>query len=67
MQPIPTTIQLFDHFACEEGHLEVARLLVDSGANKEATCADGSRPLHLAALYGHVEILRLRPEPTRMQ
>lgn len=40
------------------GHIDVARLLLDAGANPDVASA-GFTPLHLAAKYNHVEIVRL--------
>ena len=47
------------HQASLNGHVEVLRVLLDAGADKEATNAWGSRPLHMAAGEGHLEALRL--------
>ena len=40
------------HFACGFAHDEIARLLIESGANVEATDSKGNTPLHYAAGYG---------------
>ena len=42
-----------------EGHSEVVRFLLDSGAKKEAADFMGSRPLHWAAMRGSAEIVGL--------
>ena len=44
------------HSAAIAGHLEVARLLVDRGADLRATDATGCQPLLYAALGGNVEL-----------
>lgn len=46
------------HCAAREGHVEIARLLLDHGANIEVT-SDGWHPLHTACVKDHVEIARL--------
>jgi len=45
--------------ACQEGHLEVARLLIDRGADKEKATNNGNTPLHLACYDGNLEVARL--------
>jgi ankyrin repeat protein len=48
------------HHAVQRGHLEVARLLCDAGANKDlADVENGSTPLYIAAEHGHVDMARL--------
>ena len=44
------------------GHLEVVRLLVDAGADKDKVNKFGSTPLYVASDYGHLEIVRLLVE-----
>ncbi|TRM57323.1 ankyrin repeat-containing domain protein, partial [Schizophyllum amplum] len=46
------------HRAAEDGHLELARLLVDHGADIEAQEEEGRTPLHLTAEGGHCEVAR---------
>jgi ankyrin repeat protein len=46
-------------FACHQGHLEVARLLLNCGADKKKTDNGGCTPLHLACFRGHLELVRL--------
>ena len=41
--------------AAEEGHIEVVRFLVESGANKDQGTTDEATPLNVAAWKGHVE------------
>ncbi len=56
------------HFACMNGHAEMAQLLIDLGADINAQDNNGFTPLHHAAKKGHsqlVENLLLeRDEPT---
>lgn len=47
------------HEACSRGHLEIARLLLQFGANHSETAFSGIRPLHEAIENGHAEIVRL--------
>jgi ankyrin repeat protein len=48
------------HVAAEAGRLEVARLLIDSGADVMARDeGDNATPLHWAAQNGHLEVVRL--------
>ena len=48
------------HFAAEDGHVEVARLLLDAGADVNAATALGRTALHSAAHYcGSVDLVRL--------
>jgi ankyrin repeat protein len=47
------------HEACSRGHLEIARLLLQYGANHSETALSGIRPLHEAIENGHVEMVRL--------
>jgi uncharacterized protein len=47
------------HRAAMQGHSEVARFLIESGADVNAACNLGSRPLHWAAEAGHMQTVRL--------
>lgn len=47
------------HTAASEGQLEIARLLLDAGAEIDALDRDASTPLHDAALRGHPEVVAL--------
>jgi ankyrin repeat protein len=44
------------HLASENGHVKVARFLLERGADVAAQNKDGGTPLHLASLYGEVEV-----------
>lgn len=47
------------HYACDRGHVEVAKLLLEEGANVNARDEARRTPLHLAALSGRVEVVQL--------
>ena len=51
------TMALF--IAAQNGHLEVVRLLLDAGSDKDAATTDGTTALLAAAHKGHLEIARL--------
>ena len=46
------------HAAVDDGHIELSRLLLESGANVHAR-NKGETPLHLASRHGHCDIMRL--------
>jgi ankyrin repeat protein len=43
---------------CYQGHVEIVRLLCDHGADVEARTNSGWRPLHLAAMHGHISVVK---------
>ena len=45
--------------ASQEGHLEVARLLCEAGADKDRAKQDGATALMAASYCGHAEVVRL--------
>jgi ankyrin repeat protein len=47
------------HWTADHGHVEVLRVLVELGANKEAKTVTGLTPLHVAALRGRVEAMKV--------
>ena len=47
------------HLASRDRHVEVARVLLEHGANVTTQDVDESTPLHLASGRGHVDITRL--------
>ena len=50
------------HLASANGHVDLARMLVDRGANVSAQKEDGWTALHLASRYGHVDLARMLVE-----
>lgn len=46
------------HYAAWQGRLEPVRLLLRAAAAVNAASLDGQIPLHLAAQYGHYEVVR---------
>jgi ankyrin repeat protein len=44
------------HFAARDGNLEMARILVDAGADLERPAANGTRPLVTAIINNHIEL-----------
>ena len=46
------------HCAALGGHTDVAQLLVDAGADLEATNNEGDRPIHLGAGAGNLAFLK---------
>ena len=47
------------YIAAQNGHLDVARLLLGRGAHPNAAITDGATPLYIAAQNGHLEVARL--------
>lgn len=47
------------HEACSRGLIDIARLLLEYGANHSDTAHSGIRPLHEATENGYMEIVRL--------
>jgi ankyrin repeat protein len=51
------------HYASENGHFEVVRLLTEKGANINLTNECGETPSHLAIAYGHsLQVLQFLAE-----
>ena len=50
------------HLASRQGHLDIARFLVEHSANVAAQDQGGSTPLHLASERGHLDLARLLVE-----
>ena len=46
-------------FACQEGQVDAARLLLDNGAAVDRATEDGRTPLYVACENGHVDAVRL--------
>ncbi len=50
------------HCTSEEGHLEIVKFLVESGADKDAKGSKDWTPLHFASRDGHMEIVKFLVE-----
>jgi hypothetical protein len=50
------------HDAAYNGHIEITRLLLQNGADKNVRSDGGNTPLHWAATQGHIDILHLLVE-----
>ena len=50
------------YVASTYGHVEVARVLLEQGADVTARDIDGNTPLHVASKEGHVEVVRILVE-----
>ena len=46
------------HVAAQNGHIEIVRLLIQHGADKNMTDQHEATPLFKAAANGHIEIVR---------
>ena len=47
------------HLTSRQGHVDVARMLVERGADVSAQAEDGWTPLHWASSRGHVDVARM--------
>ncbi len=47
------------HYAIDCGEVEIARMLIDAGADVDVQDEDGSTALHLAAMFGEIEIVQM--------
>ena len=51
------------YIACDKGHVDAARLLLERGAKIDETSIfngmEGVTPLHIASYGGHIEVVRL--------
>ncbi|KAG6454088.1 hypothetical protein O3G_MSEX008474 [Manduca sexta] len=46
------------HYAAEQGHLSVVKLLIEAGCKLDVTAGDGLTPLHVAVVKNHVDVVR---------
>jgi len=53
------------HYAAEHGHLDVALLLIERGADVNSRNNEGKTPLDVAREEGHVEVARVIEEHSR--
>ena len=44
--------------ACQEGHLDVVKELIERGADTEAKINSGRTPLYLACEGGHLDVVK---------
>jgi ankyrin repeat protein len=47
------------HFSSIENHIELAKLLLERGADVKAKDNDGYTPLHLASISNYIELAKL--------
>ncbi|MCA7010841.1 ankyrin repeat domain-containing protein [Wolbachia endosymbiont of Tribolium confusum] len=47
------------HFAAENSHVDIVKLLIEKGADVNAAGQDGRTPLHFAAENSHVDVVKL--------
>ena len=52
-------ISLFLYTASQNGHVEIARMLVDAGALIDKTTKKGRTPLSIASQNGYLEIVKI--------
>ncbi|PKK47136.1 hypothetical protein CI102_6192, partial [Trichoderma harzianum] len=45
--------------ACQNGNEAISKTLIAAGASVTSTSYDGTSPLHVAALNGHIGLIRL--------
>ena len=43
------------HFACQEGHLDICKFIIQNLDNKNPKDNGGTTPLYIAAEYGHLK------------
>jgi len=59
VDPVTQSLRTPLHIACLRGRLEIAKLLIQRGANVDAQDIDGNTSLHFASVFSHKEILQL--------
>ena len=47
------------HFAANNGHFKIVKLLISYSFNPNAPSIVGTTPIHLASIGGHLEIIKL--------
>ena len=47
------------HYAAQDGHVDVAKVLIRNGADVNAKDSDGETALHMAAEDGHVDVVKV--------
>ena len=50
------------HYACWHGELEIAKKLIEKGADVNASNFDNRTPLHIAAQFGHMDLVKILVE-----
>lgn len=50
------------HYAVENKHVEIVKLLINAGANKDITNSHGATPREVAMTVGHIELEELFPQ-----
>ncbi|XP_038207814.1 ankyrin-2-like [Zerene cesonia] len=46
------------HYAAEQGHTDIVKLLLDSGSKLDITAGDGLTSLHIAVIKNHIETVK---------
>ena len=62
MNAVNTDNETSLHLAAQKGHVDVAKVLVENGADVNAIDGFGQTTLHLAAFYGHVDVAKVLVE-----
>lgn len=54
------------YIACQEGHADVVKMLLDAGANSHIATTEGITPLMIAYYRDHVNVAKLFGEGTKI-
>ncbi|XP_075992285.1 uncharacterized protein LOC142987424 [Anticarsia gemmatalis] len=46
------------HYAAEQGHIGIVKILIEAGCKVNITAGDGLTPLHVAVIKNHIEIVK---------